>query len=187
MRATAGQISLVAALTLLGALPMGGVASAGSPGFLRGTWLLQEAYEIQPDGTPVYPYGKKPQGILMVDGEGRYTVEIYGETRPKFSTPTPTPEQYQTAFLSISVHAGTAEVDEAHHLLTFHVGHNANPDRDMTVQQRPYVLKGDLLTYRVPAAAEGKINTPISVWQHVAMQPPRAERPSSADGKAPDL
>ena len=101
----------------------------------------------------------------MVDKQGRYLLEIYGE--PKFVSPKPTPAQYQTAFLSMSVHMGKVEVDEAKHILTFRVAQNANPDRSGTVQERPYQLNGDVLAYRVPAAAEGKVNTPVSVWKRI--------------------
>jgi len=177
------QARLILALAGLALVPGG--AGASEPGFLRGTWILQAAYEIQPDGKLVYPYGTKPQGILMVDGQGRYVVEIYGEARPKFTSPKPTPEEYRSAFLSISVHTGTAEVDAASNLLIFHVTHNANPDRDMTVQKRPYTLKGNVLTYQVPAAAEGKVNTPVSVWQRVRM-PMDTDRPDPSDRSALD-
>jgi hypothetical protein len=186
-RACLGRACIITALSLGAAALVCRTASAAEPGFLKGTWVLEAAYEIQPDGKLAYPYGMKPKGILMVDEEGRYVVEIYGEVRPKFPSPTPTPQQYQGAFLSMSVHTGTAEADEAHHLLTFHVTHNANPDRDMTVQQRPYVFKDGLLTYRVPAAAEGKVNTPVSVWSRAITHATREERPTSADRRAPDL
>ena len=184
---SARRLAALAFLALSSVAPASGRASAGSPDSLKGTWVLQAAYEIRPDGTWAYPYGMKPQGILMVDGKGRYVVEIFGDTRPKFASQTPTPEQYKAAFLSMSVHTGTVAVDEANHLLIFHVAHNANPDRDMTVQQRPYDLKGDVLTYRVPAAAEGKVNTPVSVWKRMTMMSARADRPDPADRKALDL
>lgn len=176
----------LAALAFASLLLAAAGASANDAGVLRGTWILQAAYEIQPDGRLAYPYGMKPQGILMVDDEGRYAVEIYGDKRSKFLSPTPTPQQYAAAFLSMSVHTGSIEVDEANHRLIFHVAHNANPDRDMTVQQRPYVLNDDVLTYRVPAADEGKVNTPVSVWKRVAMTREHADRPDPADRRAPD-
>lgn len=181
-----GRVRAMLALAVAGAALTPAGALTGEPGFLKGTWILQAAYEIQPDGKLAYPYGQKPEGILMVDGAGRYVVEIYGDTRPKLPSPSVTSEQYQAAFLSMSVHTGTAEVDALHHLLIFHVVHNGNPNRDMTTQERPYELKGDVLTYRVPAAAEGKVNTPVSVWKRVAMAPMRGQRPDPTDRSALD-
>jgi hypothetical protein len=66
---------------------------------------------------------------------------------------------------TMSVHTGQVEVDSTGGLLIFHVGHNGYAERDGTTQKRPYQLKGNVLSYRIPASAEGKINIPVSVWE----------------------
>ena len=140
-------------------------ANAASPSFLEGTWVLKQAYEIKPDGAFAYPYGQSPQGILIVDAHGRYVVEIFGENRVKFPANAATLEQYKQAMTSMSVHTGEVEVDAAGGLLIFHVGHNGYAERDGTTQKRPYQLNGNVLSYKIPAAAEGKINIPVTVWE----------------------
>ena len=140
-------------------------ANDTSPSFLKGTWDLKQAYEIKPDGSFTYPYGQSPQGILIVDGRGRYVVEIFGDNRAKFPANAATLEDYKQALTTMSVHTGQVEVDAAGGLLIFHVSHNGYAERDGTTQKRPYQLKGDVLSYKIPASAEGKTNTPVTVWE----------------------
>ena len=155
-------ISIFLALVLSSAV---GSANAASPSFLQGTWVLKQAYEIKPDGSFAYPYGQTPQGILIVDAHGRYVVEIFGENRAKFPANAATLDDYKQAMTTMSVHTGQVEVDTAGGLLIFHVGHNGYAERDGTTQKRPYQLKGDVLSYKIPASAEGKINIPVTVWE----------------------
>jgi Lipocalin-like domain len=144
-----------------------GSASAAQSSFLEGTWALKQAYEIKPDGSFAYPYGQAPQGILIVDAHGRYVVEIFGENRAKFPANAATLDNYKQAMITMSVHTGEVDVDSTGGLLIFHVEHNGYAERDGTTQKRPYHLSGDLLSYKVPAAAEGKANTPVTVWERV--------------------
>lgn len=142
-----------------------GSAKAASASFLEGTWLLKQAYEIKPDGSFAYPYGQTPKGILIVDSHGRYVVEIFSDTRAIFPANAASLDNYKQAMTTMSVHTGQVEVDAAGGFLIFHVGHNGYAERDGTTQKRPYQLNADVLTYKVPAAAEGKINTPVTVWE----------------------
>jgi len=142
-------------------------ANAAPPSFLEGTWVLKQAYEIKPDGSHAYPYGQTPQGILIVDAHGRYAIEIFADTRAKFPANAGSLDDYKQAMTTMSVHTGQVEVDTKGGLLIFHVGHNGYAERDGTTQKRPYELNGDVLSYRIPAAAEGKINIPVSVWERV--------------------
>ena len=154
--------SIFLALAFLSAV---GSAYGATPSFLEGTWVLKQAYEIKPDGSYAYPYGQIPEGILIVTARGRYVVEIFGENRAKFPANAATLDDYKQAMTTMSVHTGQVEVDTAGGLLIFHVGHNGYAERDGTTQKRPYQLKGDVLSYRIPASAEGKINVPVTVWE----------------------
>jgi Lipocalin-like domain len=136
-----------------------------SPSFLEGTWILKQAYEIKTDGTFAYPYGRSPQGILIVDAHGRYVVEIFGDSRAKFPASAATLDNYRQAMTTMSVHTGQVEVDTTDGLLIFHVGHNGYAERDGTTQKRPYQLNGDVLSYKIPPSAEGKLNVPVTVWE----------------------
>jgi len=151
-------------LSLMSSTPVSS-ATGASPSFLEGTWALKQAYEISPDGSFAYPYGHTPQGILIVDAHGRYVVEIFGDNRTKFPANAATLDDYKQAMTTMSVHTGQVEVDTTAGLLIFHVGHNGYAERDGTTQKRPYQLNGDVLSYRIPASAEGKTNIPVTVWQ----------------------
>jgi hypothetical protein len=163
------MLKLFAASTFLSLMLSSAVGSATgtSPSFLEGTWALKQAYEISPDGSFAYPYGHTPQGILIVDTHGRYVVEIFGENRTKFPANAATPDDYKQAMTTMSVHTGQVEVDTTAGLLIFHVGHNGYAERDGSTQKRPYQLKGDVLSYKIPPSAEGKTNSPVTVWQRV--------------------
>jgi hypothetical protein len=53
---------------------------------LAGTWDLVSAYEIRPEGTRTTNYGEHPKGLLMVDGAGHYSLQIFKLGRPVFAS-----------------------------------------------------------------------------------------------------
>ena len=137
---------------------------------LAGTWTLRRADVIQTDGTQVSDpaYGPDAQGLLMVDDEGRYSIQIFRPERPKFASGDKrrgTPEEFQAALSGISTHVGHIVVDAANHTLIFRIDHSAFPNWDHTEQRREYRLIDGELTYKVPQSPGG--TTPVSVWQRV--------------------
>jgi Lipocalin-like domain len=137
---------------------------------LAGTWSLQAADEIRPDGVRVQSYGPEPRGVLMVDDDGRYSLQIFRTERPKFATGDKrrgTPQEYEAAVLGTSAHVGRVDVDSANGILVFHIELASFPNWEGTEQKRKYVTSGDELTYQVPTAASGNGTTPISVWRRV--------------------
>src|SRR4051812_24535418 len=99
------------------------LAAAGNapqPLSLEGTWELQSAYEIHADGTRTTNYGEHPLGLLMVDGHGRYSLQIFRPGRGKFAAADKTrgtPDEYRAAVLGSSTHTGHVAVDGAAHRL----------------------------------------------------------------------
>jgi hypothetical protein len=51
---------------------------------LVGTWKLGSIYIEGPDGSRFDPFGANPTGILIVDGNGRISVQFIGSDLPKF-------------------------------------------------------------------------------------------------------
>lgn len=140
----------------------------GSGAELAGTWTLEAADDLHPDGTRTPGYGARPEGLLMIDVQGRYSLQIFR------SEPTPfaggdkrkgTAQEYAAAVLGMSSHFGTYEVDAAGKTLTFRIDRASYPNWNGTVQRRPYELDGDVLSYRVPPTPDGTV--PISVWRRV--------------------
>ena len=135
---------------------------------LAGTWTLVAADDLKPDGTRAPAYGPNPQGLLIVEKDGRYSLQIYRSDRAKFASGNKrqgTPEEFQAAVLASSTHYGTCAVDFKTSTLTFHIERSGFPNWDGTEQKRPFELKGDELSYRVPATPDGTV--PISVWRRI--------------------
>jgi hypothetical protein len=130
-------------------VPAHQAAMAAQPFPLAGTWTLVAADRLLPDGTREHDYGDAPSGLMMIDTEGRYTVQIYQQAPAERS----------------STHFGRLHIDEPSRTLTFIIDSAARPDWVGTRQERRYELKGDELSYRVPARPDGHI--PLSVWRRV--------------------
>lgn len=143
-------------------------SSAPSP--LAGTWVLTAADEIQPGGERVPSYGAEPKGLLMIDREGRYSLQIFRTGRHRFASGDKrrgTPEEYVDAVMGMSTHTGRCYIDPRDDTLVFEIELAAYPNWEGTVQRRSYTLSGDHLAYRIPASASGNGTVPISEWRRV--------------------
>jgi hypothetical protein len=156
---------VIVGLLLSGAV---GSARAAEPSPLAGTWTLVAADVIRPDGTRARDYGESPLGLLMVDTEGRYSLQIYRSDRPRFAAgrkDAATAAEYQAAILGSSTHFGTIAVDAAGRVMTVRLQGSSYPNQEGTEQKREFTLAGDELSYRVPARPDGGV--PISVWRRL--------------------
>lgn len=154
------------------ALALGACATAGPrPGMaLAGTWELVAANDRHPDGSETPAYGAQPRGVLMVAGDGRYSLQIFRSDRARFAANVKsggTPEEMRAAVLGESTHFGTCAVRAATHTLEFRIDAASYPNWNGTVQVRPFTLVGDELRYEVPATAANTGSTPVSVWRRV--------------------
>lgn len=157
------------------ALLAAGVASAAgaAPGGvthrfpLAGTWTLQAAEALHPDGSRTDDYGTAPKGMLMIDGQGHYSLQIFRSDRPRFAADKAdgSPAEYRAAVMGSSTHFGTIKIDAKQHLLVFHIEGASFPNWEGQQQSRSFELNGDVLSYRVPPRPNGDV--PISVWRRV--------------------
>jgi hypothetical protein len=141
-------------------------AAAGSP--LAGTWTLVAADVLHADGTRTRDYGAAPKGLLLIDGGGHYSLQIFKSERPRFATEdklSATDAEYKAAVLGSSTHFGSISVDPAGGTLTFKIEAASFPNWEGAAQTRRYELTGDELSYRVPPRPNG--DTPISVWRRL--------------------
>ena len=135
---------------------------------LAGTWTLQAADVLHPDGSRSSDYGAAPKGLLMIDRQGRYSLQIFRAERPHFAADAKakgSPAEYQAAVMGSSTHYGTLELDAGQHRLVFHIDGASFPNWEGQQQRRSFELHGDALSYRVPPRPDG--NVPISVWRRV--------------------
>lgn len=135
---------------------------------LAGSWSLVAADVMHADGTRARDYGAAPKGLLLIDTAGHYSLQIFKSERPRFTAADKlagTEGEYKAAVLGSSTHYGTVNIDAAAHTLTFKIEAASFPNWEGAVQTRSYELKGDELSYRVPARPNG--DTPISVWRRL--------------------
>ncbi|NVM78650.1 hypothetical protein FHW83_004480 [Duganella sp. SG902] len=149
-------------------VPAHHAAMAAQPFPLAGTWTLVVADRLLPDGTRVPDYGDAPAGLMMIDADGRYTVQIYQHGRPRFASgdkKNGTAQELRAAVEGSSTHFGRLAIDEPSRTLTFIIESAAFSNWEGTRQERRYELNGDELRYRVPARPDGQV--PLSVWRRL--------------------
>ena len=154
------------ALAALCIIPLVAATAGEMP--LTGSWTLVQADVLFPDGRQAHDYGEAPKGLLIIDAQGRYSLQIFNSERPKFASGDKakgTAEEYRADVMGISTHFGTIGVDTAAHVLTLNMEGASLPNQEGGVQKRFYELKGDELSYRVEPRSDGSI--PISVWRRL--------------------
>lgn len=137
---------------------------------LEGTWVMDSAYEIHPDGTRSTNYGEHPLGLLNVDSAGRYNLQIFKIGRAIFASGDKTrgaPDEYRQAVLGSSTHFGTVTIDRAKRQLVFDVKAASFPNWEGKRQLRDYTFRDGVLSYAVPANASGNGVVAYSVWRRV--------------------
>jgi hypothetical protein len=135
---------------------------------LAGTWTLVAADVLHPDGSRSHDYGDAPKGRLLIDHQGRYSLQLYRSDRPRFANPAKaraSAQEYRSAVMGSSTHYGTVAVEADRHQLVFHIEGASFPNWEGQEQRRAYELHGDTLSYRVPPRPDG--NVPVSVWRRV--------------------
>jgi hypothetical protein len=134
-----------------------------------GTWKLIAADKLLPDGTRVADYGAQPHGMAIFTADGNMMVEVFRDVRTKFAGNDRTKatfDEYKDAQLSGSCLFGTYSVDPASGKVTMKIDRSTFPNYDDTTQVRAYELKGDTLSWKVPARPDGSI--PITVLRRIA-------------------
>lgn len=143
--------------------------AAAEPGFpLAGTWALAEADEIRADGTRIQNYGADARGRLIVDSEGRYSLQIFRPGRARFASGDKfagAADEYRDAVVGMSTHYGRLEIEPDGRTLAFHIEQAAFPNWEGAVQRRRYLMADGRLSYEVPPAADGTVAR--SVWRRI--------------------
>ncbi|CAB3624572.1 lipocalin-like domain protein [Achromobacter marplatensis] len=162
-----GLFGAVLATGLLAAALSRADAASIDPSMV-GTWSLVAADVLHPDGTRAHDYGASPKGMLMIDAQGHYSLQIFKAERPRFASAdkgAATPAEYKAAVMGSSTHFGTISIDPADATLTFRIDHASFPNWEGQQQKRSYELKNGELSYRVAPRPNGDV--PISVWRRI--------------------
>ena len=132
---------------------------------LVGTWMPVSIYNERQDGSKFEPFGANPAGILMIDGNGRFSLQLIRSGLPKFASNNrqkATPEENKAIVQGILCFFGTYSVSEADHTLNYHIESSSFPNLNGTDQEGSFTLTGDEMTYTGRGSSGGTAHT---VWK----------------------
>jgi lipocalin-like protein len=135
---------------------------------LVGTWTLNSIYIEGPDGSRFDPFGAKPTGILIMDGNGRISVQFIGSDLPKFASNdrlNGTPEENKAVGQGILCYFGTYAVSDTDRSLNIHIDSSSFPNWKGTDQKRFLILTEDEMKWINPTASSGSGFTGHTVWK----------------------
>ena len=144
------------------------LSAGGPPETLAGAWTLVSVVNILPDGTRTEPYGPAPQGLLLLDAEGRYSLQIFRAGRAGFASGDKnrgTAEEYKATVEGTNSHFGRYAVDRAGGVITFRIELASFPNWEGTEQKRSFSRTGTELRYSVPTTTNGAGVTGEVVWR----------------------
>ena len=166
------RIALLAGAVLLAA-SFSHPAAAQSAKALVGAWAPATAIITQPDGSKTEVFGPRPTGMLIFTADGSYALVIRNGDLPRIAANARqkgTAAENQAVVAGSIAHYGRYTVDPKDATVTFHIQASTYANWDGQTQKRPFSVKGDQLTYKVPApsvsAGSGEL-----VWKRVRPQP----------------
>lgn len=133
-----------------------------------GVWSLVSVENIGSDGTKTFPYGSRPQGLLVFESNGDYAIQILKAARPKVAADDKnkgTPEEYAALVQGNNSHFGTYLVDGIKQIITFNVKHAFYPNWEGAVQNRSYTFENNVLRYVVSHTTNGGAIKAVVVWK----------------------
>ncbi|MEW6768239.1 MAG: lipocalin-like domain-containing protein [Pseudomonadota bacterium] len=134
---------------------------------LLGAWTIVSVNDERTDGSKAPLYGANPQGFLIFDSAGRYSLQLCAAERPKFAAndrTKGTPDEYKAAVQGCNPHWGHYTVDEAGKTINFKIEHAMFANWEGTEQKRSFSIESDTLRYTVPISPVGGTN-PVVVWK----------------------
>jgi hypothetical protein len=150
------------------------IPSSDMPSSWEGTWVLKTAYDLHKDGSKTFGFGPAPTGLLMIDHDGRYSLQIYRSNQPTYAIDAKgVRTEFKPAEIA-STHYGEIHLDPATHTVTFQIERAYNLHWNGTEQVRPYMLSADELSYQVPQQP-GSDTVAVSVWQRARPVLPRSD------------
>ncbi|CAN5460988.1 hypothetical protein BH09BAC6_BH09BAC6_10400 [soil metagenome] len=125
---------------------------------IAGTYSLTLVDNILADGSRVHLYGLKPNGLLMIDTNGYYILQIVGNNRLKFAAGDKskgTEKENKAAIEGSNSHFGTYTINTDTNTITFFIAYASFPNWEGTQQKRSFSFDGHTLKYTVPSPTTG--------------------------------
>src|SRR5215207_3313460 len=125
------RITAALLLSVTAATSRSADAQSASP--IAGTWTLVAADLLHADGTRTTDYGASPKGLLIVDANGRYSLQIFRSERPRFASGdkvTGSAAEFQEAAIGSSTHCGRMSLDTVGHVLSVNTEGSSFPNQE---------------------------------------------------------
>ena len=134
-----------------------------------GSWTPLLVDDVDADGTRSPIYGPNPKGMLMFSPDGRYSLQIMRDTRPKFAANSRlkgTADENKAVIGGIITHFGRYSLDEGAKTITLRIDGSSFPNWDGTSQTRPITaLTDDVFAYVNPNALVGSGGKSEVAWR----------------------
>ncbi|HIJ37854.1 MAG TPA: hypothetical protein HPP80_03060 [Rhodospirillaceae bacterium] len=131
-----------------------------------GTWTLVSAENTKPDGSINQPFGAKPQGSLMMDGNGRFVGLTISGSLPRFVSNNPmtgTDNENKAIMRGSAASFGSYSVNEADKTLIQHYEGCTFTNWEGTDQTRIIkVISANEFTYTNPAQGQNGGSTTLT-------------------------
>ena len=157
---------LIASALIFGVFLLTEEAVAKTAKELVGTWTLV-SITLEQDGKKTDMYGANPQGQLIYDPNGRFSLVLIRSDVPKFASnnrTAGTPEENKAAVQGSIAYFGTYSVSETDKVVTYHLEGSTFPNWRGADQKRLFKLSGDELTLSNPTPSTGS-GRAWSVWR----------------------
>jgi hypothetical protein len=157
-------LTTMSLLLLAVALP-GRDAAGQTTKELVGAWALV-AVTVEQGGKKVEPFGPNPNGSLMLDANGHFSIVVVRPGVPKFASNNRvagTAEENKAAYTGSLAYFGTYSTGEADRMISMHIEGSTFPNWNGTEQKRLFTLAGDQLTLTNPNGSVG--GTTQIVWR----------------------
>jgi hypothetical protein len=132
-----------------------------------GVWELVTVKSVAADSNVSYPYGEHPAGTMILDNNGYYSLQIYGEGRTKIasgSKNTATPEENIMLVKKSNAHYGSYTIDGQNGAIIFKPAYAFFPNWEGQELKHSYTLENGILTYSSAVSTFGASKA-IVVWK----------------------
>jgi hypothetical protein len=136
-----------------------------------GTWRLVKFEFSKTDGTVIYPFGEKAQGLIIYTETGRFSGQLMRVDRPRFASGDQvrgTAEEIEASFKGSISYFGTYEFDPENGLILHHVEASLFPNMEGSDQKRFFELSDNQLQLRTPTfKLGGEEVVGVLVWERI--------------------
>jgi hypothetical protein len=142
---------------------------AQSANSLAGTYAGVSFSQTDAAGNTTQIFGDDPRAMMVLTTDGRYSIIVMRASLPKFASNSRlkgTAEENKAVVDGSIAHFGRYTIDENDKSITFHVESSTFPNWDGAPQKRPFTVKGDEFTYRVPTASTGSGSAQVT-WKRM--------------------